>query len=472
MELTREEESSGLGGLGLIENPFIPPADGPSEPLGGLLSVQAAAFRLLTALDAAASDPDHKPIVVEKSPEIPSYYFIAALARVFSSIAQGNPVPGILQAYVPIDMMRIGRVRAPLGIVAERVSGPGVDLTIAAWSRVALVDPDRSLPEFSHLETIDLGALVSEIDADPAGFTARVFGGPDARRVGSEDTEIMMRIATSRTSRLDTDPAEESEDDSSGAAHESELPTDDPMASAFLAPHDEVGVGDAMEASAQTDASPPLEKELAEYLIAYTHVHLSPVVARGIRVFSAQGTDAMAQELKVSKAPSKTLAALLRFAETRMRLGAILFDNFDIWPSVPDDLRLKIVATFSQLRWSLKNVGVLVFLVTPGAAPEVEEAFSSGRHVSWDFAELFNVADDGAAFDPVAATTWLRSASRDGELPAWGEQLIAVIPADAVLESACSALAAEIARAADFGTLPDPASVRVSEIDRIEQTPA
>jgi len=473
VDVTREARGADLSGLGLIANPFVPPADGSSDTLGVRLAINAASLRLLSAFEASVDDGDRKPIVVEKSPEIPDYYNIASMARVFGAVASGDPVPGILQAYVPLDMMRLGRVRAPLAVVAERISGPGVGLTIAAWSRIALDQADRDLPEFEPIADV-VDELIAEIDTDPIAFTTRIFGEVVDRREGAEDTEAMMRIAFSRTDRLDTDP----EADEATAMAEPEAiaedPTDDPMAAAFVTP-----LGDAPELT-EGDESEPTDEELAaeaarkaveEYIHAYTTEHLSPVVTRGLRAFSAQGTDSMAQELKVTKAPSKTLVALLRFAESRLRLGVLLYDNFAIWPSVPNELRHKIVATFSQLRWSLKDVGVLVFMITPGDAPEVEEAFSSGRHISWDFEELFRVANAGCAFDRAGAERWLVSAMTSGEMPEWGDALIAAIPEDAVIESACAALGAAIETAAATGTLPDPASIVAAEIVRMEPAP-
>lgn len=473
MDVTREERGSDLSGLGLIANPFVPPADGSSDPLGVRLAINAASLRLLSAFEASVDDDDRKPIVVEKSPEIPDYYNIAAMARVFGAVASGDPVPGILQAYVPLDMLRLGRVRAPLAVVAERISGPGVGLTIATWSRIALAQADRDLPEFEPIAP-DLDTLIVELDADPIAFTTRIFGEVVDRREGAEDTEVMMRIAYSRTSRLDTDPEADEASAMAEPATLAEDPTDDPMAAAFVTP-----IGDAPSLAEGEDGGPS-DEELAaearrraveEYIHAYTTEHLSPVVTRGLRAFSAQGTDSMAQELKVTKAPSKTLVALLRFAESRLRLGVVLYDNFAIWPSVPNELRHKIVATFSQLRWSLKDVGVMVFLITKGDAPEVEEAFSSGRHILWDFEELFRVAKEGSAFDAAGAARWLASAMTSGEMPEWGDALLAAVPENAELESACAALGAAIEAAAAAGTLPDPAAIVAADIALMEPAP-
>lgn len=471
VDVTREERGADLSGLGLIANPFVPPADGSSDTLGIRLAINAASLRLLSAFEASVSDEDRKPIIVEKSPEIPDYYNIATVARVFGALASGDPVPGILQAYVPLDMMRLGRVRAPLAVVAERISGPGVGLTIAAWSRIALAQADRELPEFEPIGD-EVDSLIAQIDADPLAFTERIFGAVVDRREGAEDTETMMRIAYSRTSRLDTDP----EADEASAMAEpdaiAEDPTDDPMATAFVTPlgdAPELGTGDGPSEEELTAEA--ARKAVEAYIHAYTSEHLSPVVTRGLRAFSAQGTDSMAQELKVTKAPSKTLVALLRFAESRQRLGVLLYDNFAIWPSVPNELRHKIVATFSQLRWSLKDVGVMVFMIPKGDAPEVAEAFSSGRHISWDFEELFRVAKKGSAFDPKGAARWLTSAMTNGEMPEWGEALISAVPKNAQLESACAALGAAIEAAAAAGTLPDPAAITAADIALMEPVP-
>lgn len=472
VDVTREERGADLSGLGLIANPFIPPADGSSDPLGVRLAVNAAALRLLSAFEASVGDDDRKPIVVEKSPEIPDYYNIASMARVFGAVASGDPVPGIMQAYVPLDMMRLGRVRAPLAVVAERISGPGVGLTIAAWSRIALAQADHELPEFEPIAD-DIDTLIAEIDADPMAFTTRIFGEVVDRREGAEDTEVMMRIAYSRTSRLDTDPEADEASAMAEPASIAEDPTDDPMATAFVTP-----LGDAKSLAEGEDGASDEEldaeasrKAVEEYIHAYTTEHLSPVVSRGLRAFSAQGTDSMGQELKVTKAPSKTLVALLRLAESRLRLGVVLYDNFAIWPSVPNELRHKIVATFSQLRWSLKDVGVMVFMITKGDAPEVEEAFSSGRHISWDFEELFRVAKTGSAFDVDGAARWLVSAMTSGEMPEWGDALLAAVPENAELESACAALGAAIETAAAAGTLPDPEAIVAADIALMQPAP-
>ena len=459
MQTLDEAATSGYRSLGLLANPFVPRDDDSSDPIGVRLTIRAASLRLLSVVEFAAADPDRRPIVVETSMEVPPYYGIAASVDTFAAMAAGNPVAGLLQAYVPLDMMRIGRVRAPLGIIAERVSGPGVDLTIAAWSRIALSEPDTELPEWPAIADIGVDGLIGEVDADPASFTARVFGELARTREGADDTEALMRIATARTGRLEADPSADESDvapsSASMVAGAPEDPTDDPMAEAFVTP-----LGETAETEPDAEVAPLTPEELvAAYIIAYTKEHLSPVVARGLRAYVAQGTDSMAQELKVTKAPTKTLAALLRFAETRARLGVLMYDNFSIWGSVPAELRLKIIATLSQMRWTLKEHAVVVLFLTPGSAPEVEEAFAAAHHVIWDFEELWNVTNDACAFDESAARVWLKSAALDAEAPAWADALLGAVAQGTEIEPACAALATAIDEAAETGEVPDPAVV-------------
>lgn len=409
MQILDVAATSGYRSLGLVANPFVPRADDSSDPIGVRLTVRAASLRLLVAVESAAEGVDRKPIIVETSVEVPPYYAIAASVDTFAAMASGDPVLGLLHAHVPLDTMHIGRARVPLGIIAERVCGPGVDLTIAAWSRVALSEPDAELAQWQALAGISVDELIGEIDAGPSSFTARVFGDSARIREGAHDTGALVRIATA-------------------------------------------------EEGSKTEPFTPKEL-VAAYVIAYTGEHLSPVIARGLRAYVAQGTDSMAQELKVTKAPTKTLAALLRFAETRARLGVLMYDNFGIWESSPEELRLKMIATLSRVRWALKDSAVVVLFLTPGSAPEVEEAFAAARRVVWDFEELWNVKSDACAFDESAARVWLKSASPVGEAPAWTDALLGAVAQGTEIEPACAALAVAIAEAAESGSVPDPAVV-------------
>lgn len=457
--LQTDEEVPDYRSLGLLANPFEPVVES-SDAIGVRLSIRAAVLRLLSAVESAIADPDHRPIVVEKAPEIPSYYDVAALSEVFSGITSGSPVPGLLGAYVPVDMMRIGRVRAAVSVVAERISGSRPDLMIARWARHTLAEPDTALEEWAKLTAeTDVSAVIERVDADEAKFAAEMFGEKMAEREGADDIDAMMTISAVRQDRLTADPEEEDGPDASAAEESS---NDDPLGEAFVTP---LGGEDAV----LIEDLGPSDALVREYVLAYTRKNLSPVVARGIEAYAAQGTTSMAQELKITKAPTKTLAALLEFARSSFAAGLLMYDRFEMWPSVPDDLRMKIIASLTQTRWAVKDSSVVVLLVSRGDAPELRESFSIARVVPWSFSEVEAVFSEGVAFDPQIALSWIDSASLDGA-PAWAEALLAAVPAGVSIESACQALSTELDAAASARRAPDSAAVAAA-LEGAERVP-
>jgi len=450
--LTHETVSGDYRRLGLVADPFPAPDDTSADSAGIHYATRAASLRLLAAIDAAADDPSHLPIIVEKAPLIPASYFVTALAPALGALSKGVDVPGVLSAYVPLDMMRVGRVRAVLGTIAERVSGITPDLTLGQWAHGALATPDESLAEWSALTetSADLAGLIAEADADPAAFARKVFGEPVQSREGADDYESLMRVAVARQDKLDTDPVEGEE----GLA-QTEDNSEDALAEAFITPLGEVDPEVLPEA--EEDIVPGA---VADYVIAYTRANLSPVVARGIQAYRAQGTASMAQELKITKAPTKTVQALLKFTQDRYRAAAIIYDRLEMWGGVPADLRTKIVATLTSLRWALKDRAVLVLILESGTAPELEENFAAARRVSWSFAEIESVWDEAVLFDAEIVAGWLASASLTGEVPAWAPELLNAVPEGTPLDRSCAAISYSLAEAVSAGRdVPDPAAV-------------
>jgi hypothetical protein len=416
-----------------------------ADPVGIKSAIRAASLRLLAAIETMAEEEEHRPIVVEKA-DIPAYYHVSALAMTLRSLALNEPVGDVVSLYVPIDMMRIGRVRAVLHTAAEWAASVGKDAALAAWIAKAFESPDTELAEWGALEpfSAELEAFLASLAADPLAAAHALFGEPAVTREGSDDLEVTMRVSVARVSRLDTDPDEET---SEGAANE--LAVDDPMSEAFTTAMD-------AENGENGEESPRFEDLAAAYVVAYTRENLSPVVARGIEAYSAQGTSAMSEEMKVSKAPTKTLAAVLKYATHSKRAGAIFLDRFEMWPSVPDDMRMKIVSTLTSLRWALKDDAGLILLLTPEIAREVDEAFGAAPRVRWDFGELAAVESPDAAFDVDAVSRWIASASPEGVAPAWCDPLLAAVPEGTPLAAAIDALQAAIKGAAEKGeTEPD-----------------
>ncbi len=394
---------------GLIANPFQPhePFHDADEPGVKLIS-HAAANEFLRALDELADKSEPAPVWVEKAGNLPAAYYVGPLAESLGVLGSNAAGTDLMAAYVPLDMMRLGRVRAVLSAVAEHVAGVDVDLTLATWLRAILAAPDTEIPEYEAIASCDLEALDKALESDPGGTMERYFGPCVGEREGVEDLEILMRIGTARLDALETDVAEEVEPETGEAP-------DDALSEAFtrhLGPEEEQPRLEAGETEPEDGL--PRADDLVAYYVAHVAKHLSPVLARALRAYRAQGTTSMTQELKVTKAPTKTLAALVRLATCRYRKVVIIFDRFDIWPTVPDDLRLKMLGTFSQLRWALRDGGLLAFVVSSGNARELDEQFGSATRVVWDLPGLADVAGENPAYQPELAQCWVEAATIAG----------------------------------------------------------
>lgn len=430
-------------GLGLLTNPFSEPDDGSFDSLGTKLTTFNAANSLLSAIEASVSEPDRRPVIVEKPADIPASYHVAALADALGRMADGE-VPGVLQLYVPIDMMRMGRVRAVLSVMAERLAYTRPDLTIAAWASSALAEPDANLQEWSALAASPAAlALAETAHLDAEGFSAAVFGAPVQAREGADDFEIMMRISTARQDRLESDPGEPE----TGAA--AEETADDPLSDAFLMP-----LGEIHDKELEERVGPSPEDLVAEYLYAHAAAHLSPVLSRGLKAYRAQGIASMAEELKVTKAPTKTLSALAAFATFRFRAIAVVLDRFDVFEVASEQLRSDIATTLFQLRWKLKDWMVFALLLPPGLAPQIEESFGSARRVDWSFSELEMVESSEAAYDAAIAARWLSACSLNGLAPEWAAEALQGVPDGLPAAEGFAALATAIDAAAASGRSP------------------
>lgn len=430
--------------LGLIANPFDAADDTSADPIGVKLSKRSASNSLLTALARSADDPERRALVVEKSADVPTMYHVASLSPVLGALAKGD-LGDTLQLYVPLDMMRIGRVRAVLHVLAERIAGSSADRTIATWLATIIESPTTALPEWAALaEQLDPDELRARFDSDPIAFVAEVLGEPVESREGADDLEVLMRVSHARQDRLGTDP-----DEAGGASDE--VDEADPMGAAFVTPLGEVS--DRVLEPAGDDTT----EAIVAWLLAEARA-LSPVLARGLSAYRAQGTNSMAEELKVTKAPSKTLVALMRLARTRYQAAFVLFDRFDLFDVAPETLRADITTALVQMRAALEGLATVVLLMEPGIAADVDKAFADARRISWDFAELGEVSSMEAAFDPAVALRWLDAASLDG-MPRWADAVVSAIPADVSAERGFAVLGSVIGDAALRGQDPTPAEV-------------
>ncbi len=119
----------------------------------------------------------------------------------------------------------------------------------------------------------------------------------------------------------------------------------------------------------------------------------------------------MANEFRITKAPRKTLKALLNVCRLQFDDVVLMFDGFDNWNTVPPDLRTKIASSLSDIRWTSDGLGVLVVMVTRDANPELEEQFASGTRVDWDFAGIVPMEENPGELLPDVVDGWLSAAA-------------------------------------------------------------
>jgi hypothetical protein len=192
------------------------------------------------------------------------------------------------------------------------------------------------------------------------------------------------------------------------------------------------------------------------YLLARVRADLSPVVARALGAYEAWGDGIVAQELKVTKAPRKTLGAIMRLMSHRWRRVVVLYDSFDAWPLIEPKTRTEILTALTELRWIIGETGVMGLLVVEGLTPEIEEQFAGADQVDWSMAEVAGLQQGDHALRVETVQRWLDAAAADGVSPvaADGPELAPLIQAsdDDILRFALMAEAA-FRDAADRGAV-------------------
>ena len=148
-----------LKALGLMGNPFRPRMrrDSTDVPLVRTI-INSASLELLAQIHRAGSQENSRPIRLLKSPQLPEYYPVNALVEVLAELA--TPESGILATYVPLELMKRGRVRSALNSLGERLTGHGLEAVLTKYTIAVLADPDTELPEFAAVEDADLDEIV------------------------------------------------------------------------------------------------------------------------------------------------------------------------------------------------------------------------------------------------------------------------------------------------------------------------
>ncbi|MEI8082686.1 MAG: hypothetical protein WCI74_12660 [Actinomycetes bacterium] len=414
--------------LGLVANPFAMSESATDfTPID--LEISSQANPLLATIDQVADDAQTKPIVVIKNPELPAFFPNRAISHVERSLATDNGLD-VLHVYVMLFMMRMGRVRATLRIVAERIAFRSFDVTLGMYAEKVLSEPDEDLIAFQVLGAEGLESFKVRFEADRTQALADVFGIPKGER-----RPELAEVADMRLTGLEPDVQE---DDA-----EPELD-----ATIGDAPGTEVIISD--ELTPEEDA----DRAILDYFVEYTKVHLSPVVARGIRVYHDCGLAALATELTVTKAPRKTLAALVKFARVRYRKMVLIYDGFESWARVPGDLRSQIAGTLAEMRWMLQDDACIVMMLERDGVPELEEQFGGGVRLEWDFPSLVALEESPDVIDVDMLDRWIAAAGVAGQTPlTLGDPVLSALLAEAEgsLSEFCISAWAAIENAAERG---------------------
>ena len=404
-ELEVRHECARYRPLGLLANPFLV-HHSESGWDGRDFEVAAASNLLLGAVETAAAQETAKPIVVSKTDAVPAYYPLRAVGLAERAMIADDSM-GVLHAYVPLFLMRIGRVRATLQTLAERLTFHDFDGTLALYIESVLRDPDEDLIAYQVLGEDGLAAFAGSFRADPAAGVARLFGEPMIIERRPELTEVGDVRGVNLEPDVDDEDAVPEIDSTVGEA---------PGTDVVL----------LEEADAREEDDP--DQAVADYIVEYTKVHLSPVVSRALRVYRERGLGALSAEFSITKAPRKTLAAVAKFASVRFRKIVLVYDGYEGWAQVPIETRTQVAATLAEMRWLLESDGVIVMMLERGQVPELEEQFAGGAQVAWDFPGVIPLQGAHDLLDTTLVNWWLAAASYPGAQPlTLGDETLAAL---------------------------------------------
>lgn len=413
-------DRSAYRAIGLIANPFTRVRMRAGEGVGTALEIQSAGNRLLAALDVLADSPRSSVLWAEKTGGVPAYYYNAVLIYTQHELINDDEL-NILLAYIQLFTAKVGRVRSALNVIAERLATRSFDTTLACLIDRMIAEPADELLE-SDTTREAWEAFCVEFARDREAAVAGVLG--TYERLAMEESE---RPTDTRAIALETEPDES--DDS---------PETDVFTEALPVPV-------TAEEVAQTDP-------VLEYIVAYARARYSPVIARSLRVYLRDGEGALGDELKITKAPRKTLSTIIDLAGLRFRKVLMLFDGFDNWAAMPEELKFKYIGSLAEVRARAGVNAVMAFLIPTGAAPELEDQFAGSNRIQVGFPGVPILGSEGTALDADVVANWWQSAVLTGaEVPAFADTPLPAMIEDANgdLEVFCAAAevyVADIAR--------------------------
>jgi len=425
--------------LGLVANPFLNLRNRENESLAMALEIQSQANRLIASVDMAAAAQRGATIWVEKSDQVHSSYQRAALIWSEKALLHDEDLC-VLPAYVQLFVAKVGRIRSVLNVVAERLATGSFDKTLAAWLGLHIDAPDTELSEWVAVQDGPWDEFAQAFKADPLEALAGVFGPNVMFRALEVEPPIDLRSVNLEEEPEETDVSLEDDDQTAAI----------PEAVVF----DEDVDGDADQAI--VDVPDPVYV----YLVALARKTLSPVIARGLKVYAARGAAPLSDELKITKAPRKTLKALVDFAALRFRRVVVVFDGYDNWNMMPQELRAKYVGALSEIKLLLGSHAIMVFLVSTDEAPELDEMFGGGSRLAWDFPNITRLKD--AELEAAFVESWIADATLPGSEPAVSARGLLdafMSEADGDLQAFCAMAAAAIEDMAQRGSasLDEPA---------------
>jgi hypothetical protein len=391
--------------LGYVANPFATLDESGSEPYWMRIVTRAAANRLLAATLRARLAK--KPVLVTMLEEIPEYYYRVA-QNDFLRRMSDDPSLDMMALNIPLDIMRLGRIRGTIAELSELVVAVDMPLTVSAWFARELPRAHVELPESGLVTAEDVAAVVEQFIAEPHA-TFGCFFDAHSEPVSASEMDAVVHEAYMRQVAQPVDMEKSEEVAESVPALVEHVPNE-PV---------------AIEAPADPDA------DMREYLLAFAREHLSPVLARALAGYGKYGESLAAQEMKVTKAPRKTLAAILRLMNARWGAVTVIYDNFSSWPILDHQTKMDILGSLTELRWIVAETGVMVVAVLKGESPELEEQFAAAAQVDWSMPELTAMYGGDTSVDLLNVQSWLDAASMDGVSPvrADGPELASLVSA-------------------------------------------
>lgn len=397
--------------LGYVANPFATEDTSGSEPYWMRLVTRAAANKLLAATSRARKAS--RPVLLNMVEDIPEYYYRVA-QNDFLRRMSDDPSLDMMALNISLDIMRLGRIRGTLAELAELVVAVDFPATLAAWFTRELETPDAGMPESSLVTADELSAAREEFVADPEAAVTRYLG------LRSEPVPVSEMDAVTHEAYLRQIGQEiEVEKDQEGLESVPGL--------VEHIPNDAV----AEDEAEVVEEEPDPDAGMREYLLALVRTRLSPVIARALAGYGPYGESLAAQELKITKAPRKTLSAVLRLMNARWGTVTVIYDNFGVWSILDQQTKMDVLTSLTELRWIVGESGVMVVAVVKGTTPELEEQFAAAEQVDWSLPELTALYNGDTSLDLATAQAWLDSAAIDGpsRLRADGPELASLVAA-------------------------------------------